>query len=254
MESHRFRDASGTNRSECIRWHFGIPLGPHMGGLMEACVKSVKFHYKREFGGTLMTFEQLNTILIRIEACLNSRPITALKDDPFDLTALTPVHFTNGTQILRPYGPNVREEPPNRLDIWERMHQIEQGLCHRWQNDYLHELRQRNKWRQPKRNLQVDDLVFLKHDNAPPGEWMLGRIIKTNTGPDGIVPLEGSAEANIIENAYLPEAFATSQPPNSGQSSKASMPAAAPPEAGTSESTSPAQQIRTRAQRRRCEE
>lgn len=278
MESSTHQELIDRN----IRWHFGIPLGPHMRGLMEACVKSVKFHYKRELGGTLLTFEQLNTILVRIEACLNSRPITSLKDDPSDLTALTPGHFTNGTQILRPYGPNVREDPPNRLDAWERMHQIEQRLCHRWQNDYLHELRQRNKWYQPKRSLQINDLVFLKNDNAPPGEWMLGRVIQTHTGPDGMVrsvrirtqknqydrpvtkccylPLEGSREANIIENAYLPEGFATSQPSNSGQLGEASMSAAAPlrdhsafNETADEAAPLPEQRIRTRGERRRFE-
>ena len=74
-------------------WRFNPPAAPRFGGIWEAAVKGVKFHLKRVIGETLLTFEEMSTLLVQIEACLNSRPLTPLTDDASDLTALTPGHF-----------------------------------------------------------------------------------------------------------------------------------------------------------------
>ena len=79
-----------------IEWHFNPPAAPHFGGLWEAAVRSMKHHLKRVIGETTLTFEELSTLLTTIEACLNSRPISPISDDPTDLRALTPAHLIIG--------------------------------------------------------------------------------------------------------------------------------------------------------------
>ena len=51
-------------------------------------------------GETTLTFEEMSTLLAQVEACLNSRPLLALSDDPDDLSALTPGHLLIGAPLL----------------------------------------------------------------------------------------------------------------------------------------------------------
>ena len=60
-----------------IAWHFNPPSAPHFGGLWEAGVKSIKSHLKRTIGLSVLTFEELTTVLTQVEACLNSRPLVS---------------------------------------------------------------------------------------------------------------------------------------------------------------------------------
>lgn len=55
-----------------ITWHFIPPRSPHFGGLWEAAVKSVKQHLNRTIAVTKLTYDELYTVLVQIEACLNS--------------------------------------------------------------------------------------------------------------------------------------------------------------------------------------
>ena len=55
-----------------FQWHFIPPNSPHFGGLWEAGVKSLKYHWKRTVGKELLTFEEFSTLLTQVEACLNS--------------------------------------------------------------------------------------------------------------------------------------------------------------------------------------
>ncbi|GFT94630.1 integrase catalytic domain-containing protein [Trichonephila clavipes] len=57
-------------------WHFIPPSSPHFGGIWESGIRSVKFHLKRVLGETILTFEELTTLLTQIEGVLNSRPLS----------------------------------------------------------------------------------------------------------------------------------------------------------------------------------
>lgn len=170
-----------------ITWKFNTPLAPHQGGLWEAGVKSMKYHLRRVIGTSILTFEEFTTVLARVEGVLNSRPLTALSDDPTDLTALTPAHFAVRGPIVRPLGPQVKDIPDNRLTRWQHLHKMDQQFADRWQSDYLASMQGRNKWRFPQRNLQPGDLVFLLEDNLPPGQWLMGRVTTCFPGKDGLV-------------------------------------------------------------------
>ncbi|XP_014361661.2 uncharacterized protein LOC106713372 [Papilio machaon] len=70
--------------NEGTAWKYSPPHGPNFGGLWEAGVRSTKMHLKRIIGDSTLTFEELTTVLTQIEACLNSRPLSYLSDNPND--------------------------------------------------------------------------------------------------------------------------------------------------------------------------
>ena len=48
-----------------------------------------------------------------------------------------------------------------------------------WKRDYVVLLHNRQKWRDTRRDIAVDDLVLLVDDNVRRGEWRMGRVIST---------------------------------------------------------------------------
>lgn len=167
-----------------LNWHFNPAAAPHMGGLWEAGVKSFKHHFRRIAGNLKYTFEEFSTLLARIEACLNSRPLCPLTDDVSCIDALTPGHFLVGGPILAPPEIVIDESPLTIVNRWQRVKALNQRLCMRWKEEYLKEMVKRNKWRAPEANLEVNDMVVIKDDNLPPNEWRLGRVIKVIPGLD----------------------------------------------------------------------
>ncbi|XP_054085783.1 uncharacterized protein LOC128921654 [Zeugodacus cucurbitae] len=179
--NQRFLADTGTH------WHFITPSAPHQGGIWEAAVKSAKHHLIRCVGTQVMWYGQLQTLAVRIEACLNSRPITLLYDDPEDKLALTPGDFLIGSPLLAVPEPDIQQVPSNRLKQWQWIRQLHQRFWDRWSEEYLSILQRRNKWQRRTPNIRVKDIVLVKQENMPPSHWCLGRVISVHPGADGAV-------------------------------------------------------------------
>ncbi|XP_074031351.1 uncharacterized protein [Leptinotarsa decemlineata] len=97
-----------------IKWDL-IPLySPHFGRTWEAGIKSSKAHLKRVVGNAHLTFEELNTVLVQVEAVLNSGPLFPISSDPEDVNPLTPAHFLVGIPLTTIPNPNFRDIPMNQ--------------------------------------------------------------------------------------------------------------------------------------------
>ena len=66
-----------------------------------APVKAAKYHLKRVLGDHRLNYDDLETVIIQVEACLNSRPLGAMASHPLDgICPLTPGHFLIGRALM----------------------------------------------------------------------------------------------------------------------------------------------------------
>ncbi|GFU06404.1 integrase catalytic domain-containing protein [Trichonephila clavipes] len=169
---------------EGIEWSFISPRSPNWGGLWEANIKSLKYHFKRVAGNSKFSYEELLTLITQIEAILNSRPLTPLSSDVDDLEVLTPAHFLIGRPITAIVEPSLLQCESNRLNVWQRITKSVQTIWKRWSLSYLNSLQQRKKWIVNKEILKLGDMVLIREENLPPCKWLLGRVVKIYMGKD----------------------------------------------------------------------
>lgn len=161
------------------KWILNAPSFPNANGCAENCIKGSKSLIKRVVGDQILTFEEFATLLCRVEAVLNSRPITFVSADPNDqdLCYLTPGHFIVGREML--FAPEQPERPDGKLmDRWRRVRQISQSFWNSYFKSYLNSFMQRDKWSKSVENIKCGDIVYITSENAAPLSWPIGRIVE----------------------------------------------------------------------------
>lgn len=185
---------------EGFEWHFIPPASGHWGGVWESAVKNLKYHLKRVLGNHVLSYEHFNTLLIEIEAILNSRPISPLSEDASDEQCLTPAHFIIGDRLTSFPEVDVSDIPDNRLKIYQLITKLKQNFWKRWKTAYLNSLQMRYKWHSSKPNIALNSLVLLKDDKSPPLSWPMGRITQLFHGKDNNVR---AVSIKIKNNVYV---------------------------------------------------
>ncbi|XP_058810958.1 uncharacterized protein LOC131675834 [Topomyia yanbarensis] len=173
--------------TEGIQWHFSPPSAPHLGDIWEAAVRSAKKHLLKVIGENPVSPEDFTTLLVQVERCLNSRPLTSMSEDPNDLEPLTPSHFLVGASLQALPEPNLENVQLNRLNKWQLMQRKLQDFWRRWRREYLCQLQARTKRWKPPVQIEVGKLVVIQDDNLPPMRWRMGRIHKLHPGDDQVV-------------------------------------------------------------------
>ncbi|UYV75878.1 hypothetical protein LAZ67_13001645 [Cordylochernes scorpioides] len=189
-------------------WKFNPPGAPHFGGLWEAGMECFGYHFRRIIGETLLTYEEFLTLIVQIEACLNSRPLGPISGDPNDLAVLTPAHF-----LLTSSSCCVPEEDLLSVQLlprWKMVQRMVQHLWRQWSTDYIHNLQQRHKWRTPRPNVATGSLVLVREEHVPPAKWIMGRVVENHPGKDGLVRVvsirtkAGLFKRPLVKLALLP--------------------------------------------------
>lgn len=135
--------------SNNIIWKFIVPRAPWWGGFWERMVRSVKTPLRKILGRTCLSYEEMETVLIEIEAIVNSRPLTYLDDDINEALPLTPAHFLVRKRLTSlPDGvPVITGAESNKRTLTKKLKYREQLIKHfwkRWRKEYLMQLRSAN--------------------------------------------------------------------------------------------------------------
>ena len=202
------------NSNRGINFKFIPPRAPNFGGLWEAEVKSAKYLLVRGASSASLTYEELETVMIGIEAILNSRPLTPMSSDPNDLSAITPGHFLIGEPLTSIPDPHKSDDKLTIAQRWELVSRLKHDFWKRWSHEYLSELQYRRKWKTESDNLKENDMVIVKDENLPVMQWPIGRVNKICRGSDGHVRVadiktsKGIFRRSIRQLAPLPTAAA----------------------------------------------
>ena len=134
-----------------------------------------------------MTFEEWTTVCCQLEACLNSRPLGPLTFHATDgATPLTPGHFLVGRPLMSYHETDLPHEP-SMYRTWVKAQAVVRHFWVRWSREYLTQLQASTKWRRPFPNFQAGDMVLVGDCRTFQSQWVMGRVIDTFPGQDGLV-------------------------------------------------------------------
>ncbi|XP_028042609.1 uncharacterized protein LOC114252313, partial [Bombyx mandarina] len=123
-----------------MAWLLQPPTGPWFGGLHEIAVKSTGKLLYHVIGEQHLTFKEFSTLLTRVEAVLNSRPLCPLSSDPSDFEPLTAGHFLIGRPLTALPEPSFVDRPLSALKRFQLIQALSQRFWTLWTKSYLHTL------------------------------------------------------------------------------------------------------------------
>ena len=154
---------------------FIVERSPWHGGWWERLVRSVKEPLSKVLGKALLSYQELATVLTRIEAVINSRPLTTVSDDIRDLTPITPAHLALGRSLFSL--PDVEDEVSANKSTTRQRYLYQQKLINhfwqRWWGEYLQQLSVRQKWMNEQPALKIGDVVLISKTRCQEesGRW-----------------------------------------------------------------------------------
>ncbi|XP_065060233.1 uncharacterized protein LOC135687567 [Rhopilema esculentum] len=171
-----------------IRWIFNVPTASWWGGWWEICVKLTKKCLRKTLGNAKLSYEELETALIETEGIINSRPLTYVGEEISE-PPLTPSCLVIGRRILDQS--ESLSMSSDKTSLTKRARYLELIIEHfrqRFKKEYIPSLHERHRClKNPKRVIQVGDIVHIFRDKVPKHTWAMGKVVKLLTGRDGLV-------------------------------------------------------------------
>lgn len=147
-----------------IEWSFSPPDSPQHGGLWESAVRSYKSTLHKVNKAKVFLAQELANLGVKIEAALDSRPLTSLSSSLNDCEALTSGHFLIGRALMslpkrtnsqhyslyQMHSPHIMTSRPTLSHFWRR-----------WTKDYLQSLQCFAKWHKITSDIEVGALVVV---------------------------------------------------------------------------------------------
>ena len=138
---------------------------------------------------TSLNDESLRILLIKVEAIVNSRPLTTdLLSDVNSMMPLSPINLlTLKSRVVMPPPGDFTAPDIYCHKHWRRVQHISNEFWSRWRKEVLATLQCWQKWNTIRRNCKVGDIVLLKEAAAEQNSWPMSKIVATNTDENGFV-------------------------------------------------------------------
>jgi len=182
------------------QWQFNPPHASHMAGSWERMIgvsRRILDAILLQHGNAKLTHEVLVTFMSEVTAIVNARPLTTVSTDPEHPEILSPAMLLTQKVGTPPVPPGQFDNHDLFRAQWRRVQYLANIFWGRWKREFLSGLQDRRKWRTPKPNLQVRDVVLLKDGQENRNDWPLGLVTKTFPSQDGRVR---KIEVKVIRN------------------------------------------------------
>jgi hypothetical protein len=166
-----------------IRFQFIPARTPHVNGVTERMVQSMKVALKHVLSDGLLTDDQFFTAAKKAQGILNSRPLAYTSTDSDELKALTPAHFLADKAL------EDIQVDPRHMDFhskYQIMQIVTNDAWKRFQKEVIPKLSVVNKWTKQQENFEVGDVVVIM-DAEESGQFPLRIVTETYPGNDGLV-------------------------------------------------------------------
>ncbi|GFT30114.1 integrase catalytic domain-containing protein [Trichonephila clavipes] len=180
LDWHKISRETSTQK---IVWKFIPPTAAWWGGWWERLVRIIKELLRRSLGKSILSYEELSTVICECEFLINSRPLTYISENPQELIPLTPAMFL----IENRCSDTTDIDELNSRDLRKRMKyriKLLSDLRQRFRKEYLSELIQKqndNRVREPR----IGEMVLIGNDNKKRLSWPIAKIIELIPGRDG---------------------------------------------------------------------
>ncbi|KAK6761280.1 hypothetical protein RB195_022368 [Necator americanus] len=192
-----------------IEWRYITPHAPWQGGVYERLIRSVKLALYKTLRKKTPSYEELSTVVIKIEAMLNTRPLLYVDSGPNADQILRPIDFLQD-EFEIPFPLNSAEgdgedltylPADERVALQSKMHviralktscEIPEKFWNIWQTQYLTSLREKHrsevgKQRGSSYHPEKGKLVLICDNLQPRQSWKMGRIVELKETTDGTV-------------------------------------------------------------------
>ena len=155
----------------------------------------------KSIGESLLTWSELEEVLLDVEVNLNNRPLTYIKDN-LKYSVLTPNSMILGRDIKLPDNSPEEEEIS---DNWKKqqgyVHECQEGAWKRWVHEYLAALRERYNLSQKEKpvKIKIKDVVMTR-DEINRGKLKIGIIKNIFMGKGNTIrSIRIRTQKNVIE-------------------------------------------------------
>ena len=176
-----------------IDWRFNLERAPWWGGFFERLIGLAKACLRKVLGRARLTFDELRTVLVEVEATLNTRPLT-YEYEEVSSEVLTPSHLVYGRRITSlPDGQLVTGKDSTKNNTIARFKYLSTILGHfwnRWKREYLTNLREFHKVGVSEKGsalVKPGDVVIVFEQGKKRGEWKTGVVQELIRGDDEVV-------------------------------------------------------------------
>ncbi|XP_065051285.1 uncharacterized protein LOC135680959 [Rhopilema esculentum] len=172
-----------------IKWKFNLSRAAWWGGFFERLVGIMKRSLSKTIGRKLLTFPELEEVLLDVECTMNNRPL-CYQGEEFEHQVITPNILLRGKPEV------LLEEDLDKLaqgtQLTKRIiftRKSKEQLRKRWISEYLYALEERKRRFGGGADIipKTGAVVLLKEDTKNKSLWKLGRVIGSIHGRDAVV-------------------------------------------------------------------